>query len=123
VVLGAAADRVRHRADLGSAIWVENQDWASGVGSSLRVGLVSLAATDAVAAMVLLVDMPGVTAAAVRRLARLAAPNVLAMARYGDRPGHPVLLGRDHWPEVTRLAVGDADVRAYLRRHWTVVRM
>lgn len=123
VVLGAAADQVRHRADLGPAIWVENKDWASGVGSSLRVGLVSLVATDAVAAMVMPVDMPGITAAAVRRLARLAAPNVLAMARYGDRPGHPVLLGRDHWPDVTRLASGDAGVRAYLRRHWAAVRM
>lgn len=123
VVLGAAADQVRRRADLGRAIWVENRDWASGIGSSLRAGLVALAATEAVAAVVLLVDMPGISPAAVRRLARLAAPDALAMARYDDRPGHPVLLGRDHWPDVSRLALGDVGARAYLQRHWAAVRL
>jgi nicotine blue oxidoreductase len=79
-----------------------------------------------VAVVVLLVDLPGVTGAAVRRVAARAAPAALAVAGYGagcgpgghrggDRPGHPVLLGRDHWPAVAAQAVGDTGARAYLR--------
>jgi nicotine blue oxidoreductase len=58
--------------------------------------------------------MPDVTAAAVRRVAAQASPAALAMAGYGGRRGHPVLLGRDHWPGVARLAVGDTGARPYL---------
>src|SRR3954464_1621297 len=36
VVLGAAAEAVRERAELGDCVLVENQQWADGMGSSLR---------------------------------------------------------------------------------------
>src|SRR5438477_2359248 len=39
VVLGAAADEVRARAELSGATVLVNSDWASGMGSSLRAGL------------------------------------------------------------------------------------
>ncbi|MBF9132045.1 nucleotidyltransferase family protein [Plantactinospora sp. S1510] len=116
-VLGAAAPIVRSRAELGDALTVENPDWPSGMGSSLRSGLAALGDTDAVAAVVLLVDMPGITAEAVRRLVALAEPDRLAMAGYGNRRGHPVLLGRAHWTGVSESAVGDVGARPYLRRH------
>jgi nicotine blue oxidoreductase len=116
-VLGAAAAAVRARADLGGAIAVDNPQWATGLGSSLRTGLATLCDTDAIAVVVLLVDMPGVTAEAVRRLADLAAPDALALAGYGDRRSHPVLLGREHWAGVAALAAGDVGARPYLRQH------
>ncbi|MBA2414299.1 MAG: nucleotidyltransferase family protein, partial [Geodermatophilaceae bacterium] len=34
---------------------------------------------------------------------------------YDGRRGHPVLLGREHWPEVIRSAVGDTGARPFLR--------
>jgi CTP:molybdopterin cytidylyltransferase MocA len=117
VVLGAAAGEVRARADLAQATAVDNPDWATGMGSSLRVGLAALDAVDAVAALVMLVDTPGVTPAAVRRLAALAGPAVLARAGYHGQPGHPVLLGRDHWAAVAAAATGDEGARPYLARH------
>jgi CTP:molybdopterin cytidylyltransferase MocA len=117
VILGAAADEVRARADLGSSTAVDNPDWATGMGSSLRTGLAAAAATTAEAAVVLLVDTPGVTPAAVRRLRTLAAPDALAIATYGGQPGHPVLLGRAHWSDAARLAVGDVGARRYLAAH------
>ncbi|WP_233604329.1 NTP transferase domain-containing protein [Micromonospora sp. HM5-17] len=123
VILGAAAATVRARADLGAAVPLENPDWPTGMGSSLRAGLAALAETDAVAALVLLVDMPGVTADAVGRLVDLAAPEVLATAGYGPRRGHPVLLGRDHWPGVAASATGDVGARGYLRRHAALLRV
>ena len=64
--------------------------------------------------MVLLVDMPGVTAEAVRRVAAHAGSDALVMGGYGDRRGHPVLLGRDHWAGVAETATGDEGARGYL---------
>ena len=58
--------------------------------------------------------MPGITAEAVRRLAAHAEESTLAMAGYGPRRGHPVLLGRDHWAGVATLAMGDVGARPYL---------
>lgn len=123
VVLGAAAARVRAAAALTGCTVVENPDWDTGMGSSLRAGLAALADSGAVAAVVLLVDMPGVSAAAVRRVARGAASDALVMAGYGDQRGHPVLLGRDHWPGVAQRAVGDTGARPYLRAHAATVRV
>jgi len=115
VVLGAAADQVRAAAP--TLRYVDNPDWPTGIASSLRAGLVALAGTGAVAAVILLVDMPGVTPAAVRRIAALAAPDALAIGGYGDRRGHPVLLGRDHWAGAAAAATGDRGARDYLRAH------
>jgi CTP:molybdopterin cytidylyltransferase MocA len=123
VVLGAAAARIRETARLAGVTVVQNPEWDTGMASSLRAGLAALAGTGAPAAVVLLVDMPGVTAEAVRRVARLAAPGVLAMAGYGDRRGHPVLLGREHWAGVAASAVGDSGARDYLRAHASEVRV
>lgn len=140
VVLGAGADDVRARADLAGCRLVDNPDWASGMGSSLRVGLAALTATAAPAAVVLLVDMPGVTTDAVRRVVDASgevagvAPaasgstvagtaSVLAMAGYGRRSGHPVLLGRDHWEGIAAQATGDTGARNYLRGHAERVRV
>jgi len=117
VVLGAAAGEVRARADLAGATVVANPDWATGMGSSLRVGLAALDPTGATAALVMLVDTPGVTVAAVRRLAALAGTGVLARASYHGTPGHPVLLGRDHWAGVAAAATGDEGARPYLAGH------
>ncbi len=122
VILGAAAAEVRRTADLGDAWVVDNAAWEEGMGSSLRLGLATLARTDALAVVVLLVDTPKVTAQAVARLAALASPDVLATATYHGRRGHPVLLGRHHWDGVAASAVGDRGARAYLgARHVVTV--
>ncbi len=117
VVLGAGAARVRERADLGDATVVVNADWASGMGSSLRAGLAALEPTGADAVVVMLVDTPGVTAAAVRLVLGYAGPGALVTATYHGQPGHPVLLGRAHWPGIAALAAGDVGARRYLAAH------
>ncbi|MFL6125723.1 NTP transferase domain-containing protein [Actinophytocola sp.] len=116
VVLGALAEDVRSTASLSGASLVDNPDWASGMGSSLRVGLSTLG-DDITAVVVLPVDTPGVTAAAVRRFVGMASVDVLARATYDGVPGHPVLLGREHWAGVAALADGDEGARPYLARH------
>ncbi|MDH6566871.1 CTP:molybdopterin cytidylyltransferase MocA [Streptomyces sp. SAI-117] len=118
VVLGAAAAAVRERAELGDCVLVENPGWADGMGSSLRAGLGSLAGTGARAALVSLVDQPGIGPAAVRRvLAAYEDENSLASAAYDGVRGHPVLLGAAHWAGITATATGDRGARAYLKQH------
>jgi CTP:molybdopterin cytidylyltransferase MocA len=117
VVLGASAEEVRTRAHLPGSSIVDNPDWGAGMGSSLRLGLATLSTSDSIAVVVLPVDTPGVTAAAVRRLAALATPDALARATYHGAPGHPVLIGRTHWPAVTTAATADTGARPYLVAH------
>jgi len=117
VVLGAAAPEVRERADLSATTVVVNPDWPQGMGTSLRAGLTALAATDAEAAVILLVDTPGITPATVHRVRAHAGPHALVVATYHGERGHPVLLGRAHWPGAARLAAGDVGARPYLRAH------
>jgi len=121
VVLGAQASDVRAGADLGDTTVVVNDEWATGMGSSLRVGLAALSGAASAAALVSLVDTPGVGAAAARRLSGLASADMLAVATYGGKRGHPVLLGRAHWAGVSELATGDAGARDYLAAHRSVV--
>ncbi|MFD3487442.1 NTP transferase domain-containing protein [Streptomyces sp. NPDC058665] len=117
VVLGAAAGEVRVRAQLPDCVLVDNRRWAGGMGSSLRAGLASLteAATHR-AALLMLVDQPGIGPAAVARVrAAYRSPGTLASASYGGERGHPVLLGADHWAGIAAGATGDQGARGYLR--------
>jgi CTP:molybdopterin cytidylyltransferase MocA len=119
VVLGAQAVDVWRQADLDGATVLANEDWATGMASSLRTGLDGLrgwpGSVDA--ALITLVDMPGMTTAALQRIAGHASPDALAVATYDGVRGHPVLLGREHWAGVIGTATGDEGARAYLATH------
>ncbi|WP_329199536.1 MULTISPECIES: nucleotidyltransferase family protein [unclassified Streptomyces] len=118
VVLGASAAEVRERAGLTGCVVVDNPDWTEGMGSSLRLGLHSLAGTDAAAALVSLVDQPGIGPAAVTRvLAAYRSPTSLVAAAYDGKRGHPVLFGAARWSDIAKSATGDQGARVYLREH------
>jgi CTP:molybdopterin cytidylyltransferase MocA len=89
------------------------------MASSLRTGLDGLRGWPGRvdAALVTVVDMPGMTPAALERVAALAAPGALAVATFDGARGHPVLLGRDHWAGVVETATGDEGARRYLAAH------
>ncbi|MDQ6687216.1 MAG: nucleotidyltransferase family protein [Actinomycetota bacterium] len=116
VVLGAAVAEARRLVPASVAVVVA-EDWAEGMGASLRAGLESLPPADA--ALVSLVDLPDVDAAVVRRV--LAGGEIqtgsLRRASYAGTPGHPVLIGRDHWSGVIATATGDQGARDYLSTH------
>ncbi|MFF4488767.1 NTP transferase domain-containing protein [Streptomyces sp. NPDC001544] len=117
VVLGAGADVVRRRADLPGCVLVDNPAWQEGMGTSLRAGLESLAGSGARAALVLLVDQPGIGPEAVRRvLGAYRDETSLVSAAYDGARGHPVLLGAAHWAGIVATATGDQGARAYLRQ-------
>jgi nicotine blue oxidoreductase len=103
--------------DLPGVLTAHNPDWRSGMGSSLAAGLAAVP-DGAAAAVIALVDQPLVGPEAVRRLiAAHAAGASVAVAAYQGAPRNPVLLAREHWPEVIALAVGDAGARPFLRAH------
>jgi CTP:molybdopterin cytidylyltransferase MocA len=122
VVVGARADAVTALLPAGVRA-VRNDEFELGMGSSLRCGLAALP-DEVDAAVVMLVDLPDVGAAVVRRLVAAATDPIraaLLRAGYGGRPGHPVLLGRDHWPGVVATATGDQGARRYLADHRAMI--
>jgi nicotine blue oxidoreductase len=115
VVLGASAEEARALLPADQRVVVA-EDWDEGMGASLRVGLAALG-RDVRAAVVHLVDLPDVGADVVARVVATASAAGLARAAYHGVPGHPVLIGRDHWAGVMEAAVGDQGARGYLKAH------
>ena len=125
VVLGSDAARAR---DLiaSSALatdpaitLVDAAGWQQGMGSSLRTGLLAAESASWRAVLVHLVDLPDVTAEVVRRMIQQAPPGTASLARasYRGRPGHPVLIGRDHLESIMVGLTGDSGAKDYLAQH------
>lgn len=113
VVVGASADAVRPLCDGAQVVYAPG--WESGMGASLRAGLLAL---DTDACVVALVDQPLVTPVVVERLRAAHAGGArAAVATYGGRPRNPVLLDRSTWAGVGAAAVGDEGARSWLRTH------
>jgi len=107
VVLGAAPSAPLPTDDRVTSVIAA--DWSSGLSHSLRAGL-DAATGDA--ALITLVDLPGLPNAAVERI--LAAEGDLRQAVFRGRPGHPVYIARSHWQLPLS---GDRGARAYLVEH------
>jgi molybdenum cofactor cytidylyltransferase len=116
VVLGARAEEIRARVDFGATEVVVCEDWESGQSASLKTGIAAIAG-DADAAVITLGDMPRVTPQVIARFAEIAAehgPDARARAVYDGVPGHPVVLGSDHFAAVATIE-GDIGARDLLR--------
>jgi CTP:molybdopterin cytidylyltransferase MocA len=112
IVLGAEADAARALLPDGVEVVVAD-DWAVGLSASLKAGLHAL---DADAAVITLVDLHGLPAEAVARILKSPVDaTTLRRATYAGRPGHPVLLGRDHWAAAAASAEGDRGAGRYLK--------
>jgi CTP:molybdopterin cytidylyltransferase MocA len=117
VVLGAEAERA---ATLLEGLSqppriVVAEDWAEGMGASLRAGMRAFTDSTDQFVMVSLVDLPDLVPEIVARVSAAATdPGALARASYDGVPGHPVVFGRDHWAGVLETAGGDRGARDYL---------
>jgi CTP:molybdopterin cytidylyltransferase MocA len=119
VVLGAEAERAAARVPAGAETVIA-EDWELGMSASLRAGLA--AASDGDAALITLVDLPDLPAAVARRVvgdwaAGAEGRLVLRRAAHSGRPGHPVLIGADHWAAFVDSLDGDHGGQAYLEHH------
>ena len=121
VVVGYEAARVREALAGLPCEFVENPDYASGINGSVQRGIARVPA-DAPAAVVILGDMPFVTAAMIRAVAdrhrESGAPLVLSL--YGDDAVHapPTLYGRALFAEFGTDA-GEGCGKRVVRRHRT----
>jgi molybdenum cofactor cytidylyltransferase len=96
---------------------VEAPDWAEGMAASLRAGLAAVS-PEAEAVVILLADMPEVTAGHIDRLLAAFDPEegreiCRAVSETGV-PGHPVLFGRRFFESLLQLT-GDRGARELLR--------
>src|SRR4051812_37825272 len=116
VVLGAQAVEVWRTADLGGATVLANKDWETGMASSLRTGLDGLRGWPGRvdAALLLLVDMPGMTPQALERMVEHAAPAARGGATYAGARAPRVLTGREHGAGGAEPAPGEGGARRYL---------
>ena len=119
VVLGAHAEEILERADLGEAMVVVNPEWEEGLASSLRAGFDLLTRRrEAEWAFVVLADQPNIPADVPPALLAAAAdsgrPAVVPVYRY--QRGNPVLFGRELWERLMSLE-GDAGAADLLRAH------
>jgi CTP:molybdopterin cytidylyltransferase MocA len=98
--------------ELSGAQTVFNPAWRTGMGSSLRAALQALSGSGSGSGI-------GPEVGAVEAVARLIAAYrdgiSVAVAAYDGQPRNPVLLAREHWPEVIATATGDQGARAFLR--------
>jgi CTP:molybdopterin cytidylyltransferase MocA len=96
---------------------VVNEQPERGMRSSLDLA-VAAAALDGVDALaVLLVDTPGVTADAVGAVIAAWRPGRIAVARYADRSGHPIVMALSLWRAALARAGADEGARTLLAAH------
>jgi molybdenum cofactor cytidylyltransferase len=100
-------------------IRVVNADPSLGMGSSLAAGVTALP-EEAEGVMVLLADMPKVTAAHVRALTGAFMPGGICVPVFEGRRGNPVLLSRRFFQALQGL-VGDKGARGLIAGHAELV--
>jgi molybdenum cofactor cytidylyltransferase len=117
VVLGHEADRVRAALAGVDCLAVVNAEYASGQPSSVAAGIAALP-DDVGAAMVLLADMPFVSAEMVRGLSarRRQSGARLVVSRYGEVQAPPALYDRSLFLELSRMSDGRCG-REVIARH------
>jgi CTP:molybdopterin cytidylyltransferase MocA len=116
-VLGASADAAAALLPAGARP-ILTERWGDGIAASLDAGLRAVGELDAPGVVVTLVDLPGLPASAVRRMIGGGTdPGSLRQAVYAGRPGHPVVIGRDHWAPLREALSGDHGARQYLVAH------
>jgi molybdenum cofactor cytidylyltransferase len=111
VVVGSRAEEVLERIELGRAEPLVCPAWAQGQAASLRCGVEFLIGQErAERVVVTLGDEPLIGAEVVRRFAGEPAGT---RAVWNGRPGHPVVLGREHLEGIRELH-GDQGARGLL---------
>ena len=118
VVTGNGADKVKDALEGLSVRLVNNPDFAIGLSASLKCGLKALP-EDCDGAVILLADMPGVTAALVDKLIAAFDPSedraICVATRKGKR-GNPVLWARRFFPEILAIE-GDVGAKHMLAQY------
>jgi len=114
IVTGAESETIRRAAGGRDVLFVQNADYAAGeMLSSIQVGLRFLLGADWPACLIAPGDLPMLQS---ETIAAVCAPGItacsLTVPSFNNRRGHPVLIGRDYWPEILSLT-GDKTLRDF----------
>jgi molybdenum cofactor cytidylyltransferase len=119
VVIGAHAELVSLELQSLPVLIAYNPEWASGIGSSLRLAIQTLGAIDAIEGVVItLSDQPLVTAVAVNRIveAHYQTGKDIVASEYADTHGVPLFIGKRFFDEISALA-GTEGAKRVIDRH------
>lgn len=120
VVIGCEAERMRAALSGQPAILVENRDWPTGMGSSLRCGMEALELLNPRPEAVLLVvcDQLALSTDLLRDLARVhaAGERGITASFYAERTGVPAIFAAKYFPALMQVE-GDRGARGLLERH------
>lgn len=119
VVLGANAEEIASAVDLSATQTVLNQQWQSGISSSIRAGLRALLQNDpsTQAAMLLVCDQPSLTGTYLKSLIAAYAssePDSIAASHYAGIAGIPAIFPASQFATLQSLT-GDTGARQLLR--------
>jgi molybdenum cofactor cytidylyltransferase len=101
VVLGAQAEQIRPAIPSGARI-VINDQWPTGMASSIRAGVRAIA-SEVDAALLMVCDQPLITAANLRRMTEQFLGGIVA-AEYNQTVGVPALFGAEFFPRLSQLS-------------------
>jgi molybdenum cofactor cytidylyltransferase len=120
VVTGFDAERMRAVLEDAAVMVVNNEDWRSGMGSSLRCGVAALDGLDPRPsdALLLVCDQIALSADVLRELRRVHArgERPITASRYAGRAGVPAIFAAQYFPELLQVE-GDRGARGVLERH------
>ena len=120
VVLGANAEKLLPEIKGLPVLPAINENWASGMGGSIKTGLsVLLAENRGIEATILMLcDQPFVTAETLNRLVETfqKTKKPIAACQYSDTIGVPTLFAREMFAELSDLQ-GDAGAKAVIKKH------
>lgn len=130
VVLGAEHERaMKLLPDSANVCPIIAHDWADGQGASLKGALnwalsmqTDTQRTEA-RLVITLVDLPQLRVESALRVTGAGQDdpaNCLAQAWYHGAPGHPVVIGSNHWQPLTESLTGDTGAKHYLAAHHSV---
>jgi molybdenum cofactor cytidylyltransferase len=129
VVLGYQATEVAQALPSGRYTTRVNYDFASGMASSLRLGVETLSSlgggtSPIIGAAVLLADQPLISANMINRIliAARAEPVTIIAAAYKGQRGTPVYFPRQLWSELLQVG-GDEGGRSVIARHEDLLRL
>ena len=115
VVLGHESDRARAELEGIACTKVLNPEYASGMNTSLRAGVAALP-EGLDAAVVVLADMPFVTAEMVRSVVARWKGEPLVVSLFGEVVAPPILYSRPLFPELRALS-GDGCGKRVVKEH------
>lgn len=120
IVLGANAEKLLPEIKDLPVLTAINENWASGMGGSIKTGLSVLLAEnpDIGAAILMLCDQPFVTAEILNRLAETfqKTKKPIAACQYAETLGVPALFAREMFAELSDLQ-GDAGAKTVIKKH------